>query len=648
MTDTSAQPLWQPDEARKAAANMTRLISRAQDVSGQEIADYDDLWRWSVGDMEGFWSLVWDDLGIRGEKGAQAFQPAEKMPDARFFPDARLNYARNVLSRCDDAPAIIYQAEDTLQRTLSWADLCDLTSRIQQVLTDHGIGKGDRIAAYISNCPEAIALLLAASGLGAVISTASPDFGVQGVLDRFGQLEAKLLIGTDAYVYNGKRIDCRGRVEEIADALGCPVLMQVFDPGLRDELPFPALQDVCAGKTPGQLIFEPLPFDHPLYILFSSGTTGAPKCMVHRAGGNLLQLKKEHVYHCDIKRDDRVFFFTTTGWMMWNWLAAVLASEATVMLYDGSPTARPDILFDFIDRHDVTLFGTSAKFIDAIAKAGLRPRESHDLSSLKAMASTGSALVPEGFDYVFEHIKPDMHFASVSGGTDLCGCFVGANPLGPVHRGELQVPVLGMAMDCFGPEGQPVRGEKGELVCTKPFPSMPLTFLGADGDARYRAAYFEGFDNIWTHGDFVSVSPETGGYTFFGRSDATLNPNGVRIGTSEIYRQVEKLPEIAEAIVVGQDWQNDTRVVLFVRLAEGVLLDEALITRIRSQVREGASPRHVPAKVLEVADIPRTKSGKIVELAVREVIHGRPVKNVEALANPEALELFRGRTELES
>jgi acetoacetyl-CoA synthetase len=576
---------------------------------------------------------------------------AQRMPGARWFPEARLNFAENLLRRRDAAPALIAWAEGRPRREISHAELARDVSRLAQALAAWGVGPGDRVAGFLPNLPEAVVAMLATASLGAIWSSCSPDFGTRGVVDRFGQITPKVLFAADGYGYAGKRFDSLARVAEIRREIAS-LERVVIVPSAEDEpdlarIPGAGLwHDALAAFPARALVFERFPFDHPLYVLFSSGTTGPPKCILHGAGGTLLQHRKEHLLHVDLKPDDRLFYFTTTGWMMWNWLVSGLASDATLVLYDGSPF-HPDagVLFDLAQRERVAVFGTSAKFIDAAAKAGVQPGRTHDLSSLRTVLSTGSPLAPEGFDWVYENLKRDVQLASISGGTDIIACFVGGNPIGPVHRGEIQAPCLGMRVEVFDDQGRSLRGEKGELVCTAPFPSVPLGFWNDPDGRRFRAAYFEKHPGVWSHGDFAELTPR-GGVIIHGRSDAVLNPGGVRIGTAEIYRQVESIPEVLESLAIGQAWQGDTRVVLFVRLREGVTLDEGLAERIRRRIRDNTTPRHVPAKLVQVADIPRTKSGKIVELAVRDVVHGRPVANREALANPEALALFEGLAEL--
>ncbi|WP_420804556.1 acetoacetate--CoA ligase [Agrobacterium albertimagni] len=619
---------------------------------GRSFADYDDFHRWSVEDRAAFWSAVWDYCGVIGDKGDVALSDGDDMLKARFFPEARLNFAENLLAHAGEGDALIFRGENKVADRWSWSRLTATVSRLQQALSAMGIGEGDRVAAMMPNMPETVALMLAVTSLGAIWSSCSPDFGDQGVLDRFGQIEPKLFVACDGYWYSGKRQDVSDKIVAVAAKLDVPVLVVPYAGDTAT-----LIERLADGRSFEQFItdfsvkdieYRRLPFSHPIYILFSSGTTGVPKCIVHSAGGTLLQHLKEHRFHCGLEAGERLFYFTTCGWMMWNWLVSGLACGATLCLYDGSPF-YPDgnVLFDYAATEKFAIFGTSAKYIDAVRKGGLVPKSSHDLSSLRLMTSTGSPLSPEGFSFVYEGIKDDIQLASISGGTDIVSCFVLGNPLKPVWRGEIQGPGLGLAVEVWDDDGKPVRGEKGELICAKAFPSMPVMFWNDPDGAKYRAAYFERFDNTWCHGDFAEWT-EHDGIVIHGRSDATLNPGGVRIGTAEIYNQVEKLDEVVEAICIGQDWDDDVRVVLFVRLAPGLSLTEELDKKIKTQIRTGASPRHVPAKIIQVDDIPRTKSGKIVELAVREVVHGRPVKNKEALANPEALALFADLPQLRS
>ncbi|HZF18298.1 MAG TPA: acetoacetate--CoA ligase [Burkholderiales bacterium] len=650
------KPLWRPSQERIEEANLTRFARQAIRDWKLGINDYPAFYRWTTERPEQFWESVWKFAGVRASaKGTRVLVDGGRMPGARWYPDARLNFAENLLRKRDASTALVFWGEDRVKRRLAHRDLYDQVSRIAQGLRALGVGPGDRVAAYLPNMPEAIAVMLAASSVGAAFSSCSPDFGVRGVLDRFGQIAPKVLFAADGYFYNGKTLDSLGRTVEIA--AGLPGLLRTVvvpyvsaGPDLARVRGAQRFDDFVAAQPGGEIDFEQLPFDHPLYILFSSGTTGVPKCIVHGAGGALLKHLCEQQLHCDLKPGDRLFYFTTLGWMMWNWLASGLASGATLLLYDGSPFVRDgNILFDYADAEGATQLGTSAKFIDAAAKAGVAPAGTHRLERLRTVLSTGSPLAPEGFDYVYRSIKSDVCLSSISGGTDICGCFVLGNPILPVWRGEIQCRALGLKVEVFDESGRSIEGEKGELVCTRPFPSLPLGFWGDPDGAIYRAAYFERFPGVWTHGDWCEITAH-GGMIIYGRSDAVLNPGGVRIGTAEIYRQVEQLDEIVESLVIGQTWPpgeiGDVRVVLFVKLREGLSLDEGLVARIKGRIRENTTPRHVPAKVLQVADIPRTKSNKIVELAVRNVVHGRPVKNVEALANPEALEHFRDRPEL--
>jgi acetoacetyl-CoA synthetase len=645
-------PLWQPSAERAAHANITRFQAFVAERARRKLSTYADLHALSITEPSLFWDSAWDFCGILGDKGDRPFiEQPDRMPGARFFPNGWVNYAENMLVRNDAAEAIIFRGEDRVTRRLTWAELNQEAAAFQRAFLAAGATTGDRVAAIIPNMPEAIAAMLGAAASGIVWSSCSPDFGVAGVLDRFGQIEPRVLIACDGYYYSGKTIPIGDKVKEIASRL----------PSVRQVLIVPYLGTAAevAGQVPRARAWEGgsglgprrphcirLPFNHPLYILFSSGTTGVPKCIVHGHGGILLKHVSEQRLHTDLKSSDKLFYFTTCSWMMWNWLASGLSSGATLLLYDGSPFyPSGNTLFDFADAEGMTVLGTSAKYIDALKKSGLAPRRTHKLEPLRTVCSTGSSLAPEGFEYVYQSIKPNVHLASISGGTDICGCFVLGVPTLPVWAGEIQGPALGLAVDVVDEEGKTVRGRKGELVCRRPFPSMPVMFWNDSDGKKYHKTYFERFPNIWHHGDYAEWTPH-GGMIIHGRSDATLNPGGVRIGTAEIYRQVEELDEVQESIVVGQDWDNDVRVVLFVVLKAGVELDKDLSDRIKARIRQGTTPRHVPAKIIAVKDIPRTKSGKITELAVREVIHGREVSNREALANPEALELYRGLREL--
>ena len=645
------EPLWTPTPEQIETAKITEL-RRAVNAQWQvDLPDSTALWRFSVDEREKFWRTIIDFCDLKaGTWGEKDSVDADKLPGAKWFPDARFNFAENLLKRRDDGEALVFWGEDKVRRRMTFAELYDAVSQLAQALHAEGVEPGDRVAGYLPNIPEAIIAMLAATSLGATWSSCSPDFGLQGVLDRFGQIEPKVLIASDGYFYNGKTHDIREKTADLVSRV--PSIQRVVivhyvwtEPDISSIRDAVELSDFVGNFTPTDIQFKQMPFNHPLYILYSSGTTGQPKCIVHEAGGMLLKHAVEQVAQFSIRPDSRVFWFTTLGWMMWNWLASNLAWGATILLYDGSPF-YPDgnVLWDFAAQEGMTLFGTSAKYIDACNKARLKPIETHDLSALRSIGSTGSTLVPEGFDYVYTSIKSDVHLASMSGGTDIGGCFCGGDETLPVWRGEIQAAILGMSTDVFDDEGNPVIGVKGELVCTKAFPAVPSFLNDVDGE-RIHDAYFARFPNVWTHGDFMERT-EHNGFIIYGRSDATLNPGGVRIGTAEIYRQVEKLDEVLEGIVIGQEWDNDVRVVLFVVLREGLNLDDALTDRIKKQVRANCTPRHVPARVVQVPDIPRTKSGKITELAVRDVVHGRAIKNAEALANPEALANFKDRPEL--
>jgi acetoacetyl-CoA synthetase len=647
-------PLWTPAADRADAAQVWDLIAEANRRHGARAGSYRELHAWSTAHPALFWSLIWDFCGVVGDKGERLMADPDKMPGARFLPDASLNFAENLLRRSDGGDALVFRAEDKLVMRIGWAGLNALVSRMQQGLRAAGIGQGDRVAAMLPNGIEAIAFVLAVTSIGAIWSSCSPDFGERGVLDRFGQVEPRLFVTVDGYWYNGKAIRLLDKLKPIVRQLPSVRSVVIVDylgeaSAVAEALPGAVTLEAFLKPFEAKpLRFERLAFDHPVYILFSSGTTGVPKCIVHGAGGTLLQHLKEHRLQCDLRAGERLFYFTTLGWMMWNWLVSGLASGATLMLYDGSPFApSPAALWDYAQDERINVFGTSAKYIDACSKAGLEPIHTHDLSALRMITSTGSPLAPESFDYVYRAIKSDVHLASISGGTDIVSCFVLGDPTAPVWRGEIQAPGLGMAMDVYSQDGVPLGEGKGELVCTKPFASMPVGFWNDPDGRKYHAAYFERFPGVWHHGDFAEWTSH-GGMIIHGRSDATLNPGGVRIGTAEIYAAVEQIPEVIEAICIGQDWETDVRIVLFVRLKQGATLDEALRDKIRRTIRAGLSPRHVPSRIVAVADIPRTRSGKITELAVREVVHGRPVKNTEALANPEALALYRDLEELRS
>jgi acetoacetyl-CoA synthetase len=648
--------LWRPSSERIANANLTRFMRCVTARTGTPLDDYDATYAWSLEQPAQFWTELARFAGVRADFGeGPVIEHPTQMPGARFFPAARLNFAENLLRFADEHPALIFRNERGTRRALSGRELRAEVARIAAGLAAAGVVAGDRVAGYLPNLPEAAIAMLATASLGAVWSSCSPDFGVHGVLDRFGQIQPKVLFTADGYFYAGKTLDSLGPMAEVLGKL-THIERVVVIPYVAAKPELARLGPAAAraghwaefGARGAPLRFAPQPFNHPLYILYSSGTTGVPKCIVHGAGGTLLQHQKEHLLHTDLARSDCLFYFTTCGWMMWNWLMSALATGARLVLYDGSPFhPDPGVLWRMAAQERITVFGTSAKYLASLEKSGFTPEGAVDLTALRAVLSTGSPLLPEGFDFVYRSVKADLQLASISGGTDIVSCFALGCPVRPVYRGEIQCRGLGMAVDIFDDDGRPVRGERGELVCTAPFPSMPVRFWNDPDGSRYRAAYFERFPGVWHHGDFAAITPHDG-IVIYGRSDAVLNPGGVRIGTAEIYGAVEALPEIVESLAVGQDWEGDVRVVLFVRLKSGMELTEELRQKIRATIRKETTARHVPARIIAVPDIPRTLSGKLTELAVRNVIHGLPVKNVDALANPSSLEHFRNLPELSS
>ena len=620
---------------------MTRFIEQVNQKQGKSIAGYASLYQWSIDEKENFWAEIWDFCAVIGDPGNRVLIDGDQIEKARWFPDARLNFAENLLRKKNGDIAIYFRAEDQVEYSLTYRELYEQVASLADWLKGKGLQPGDRVAAYLPNMPEAVVAMLAATSLGAVWTSTSPDFGEASVIDRFGQTEPRFLFTADGYFYNGKKINLADRVAKICAALASvEQVIQVNLAGFGNNIGAVDWADTIS-KQVGKIDFVARKFNDPLYILYSSGTTGKPKCITHGIGGSLIQHLKEQVLHCDLHPGDRVFFFTTLGWMMWNWLVSALAGKVTLVLYDGSPFYPDDqVLWRYAEDIGFTLFGTSARYIDTMKKKNLAPMKQFDLSQLRTVCSTGSVLAPESFDYIYQNIKQDICLASITGGTDIASCFALGCPLLPVYRGEIQCRGLGMAVDVFDDDGHSIRNQKGELVCTQTFPSQPIYFWADENGEKYHHAYFTRFDNIWHHGDYVSLTQHEG-IVIYGRSDATLNPGGVRIGTAEIYRHVEQLDEIIESIVIGQDWEDDVRVVLFVVLQDGITLDQDLIDRIRQTVRDKCTPRHMPTRVLQVSEIPRTKSGKIVELAVREVVHNRPVKNIHSLANPDALELYR-------
>jgi acetoacetyl-CoA synthetase len=664
LAESAEPPLWTPGPDRIGSANLTafiRHIQRHKPEGADAVGDFSSLYRWSVERPDAFWPEVWRFCGVIAEErpgrepwdqvvfGLDRMAPPDRELGPQWFSGARLNFAENLLRHADDRAALVFWNERGRQREISYRELNEQVRSVAAALAAEGVVAGDRVAGFMPNLPETVIAMLGAASLGAMWSSCSPDFGANGVLDRFGQIQPKVLFCADGYRYAGKDINSLTRVREVRERIP-EIRRVVVVPYLCERPDIGGIADAVTWEewTFRRTVDPSFPrfsFDHPLYIMYSSGTTGLPKCMVHGAGGTLLQHLKELVLHTDLRRDDRIFYFTTCGWMMWNWLVSSLAVGATVVLYDGAPLFPARILWDMAEREKITVFGTSAKYLALMEKEGLEPGRTHGLGALRAILSTGSPLAAHSYDYVYRSIKRDLHLASISGGTDVISCFALGNPIGPVWRGELQTRGLGMSVDVFDPEGRPVREAEGELVCTRPFPSMPVGFWNDPQGTKYQAAYFSQYPGVWRHGDWARLTRHDG-MVILGRSDATLNPGGVRIGTAEIYRQVEQLPEVIESLVVGQEWEGDVRIVLFVRLREGASLTEDLVSQIKGRIREYASPHHVPRRIIPVADLPRTISGKITELAVRDVIHGRSVANVDALANPGALDQFRNLPEL--
>jgi len=642
--------VYVPSAERAQATNLARFMRHVSDLTGRDLSTYPRLWQWSCEAAEEFWPAVWNFCDIKASRQWDCvLEQPEQMPGARWFSGSQLNFAENLLQHRGTQPAIISRDETGERHVVSRDELWLHVASIAAGLQKAGVTEGDRVVAYMPNIPETIVIMLAATSLGATFSSCSPDFGVNGVLDRFGQIAPTVLFAVDGYRYGGKHISLLDRLRNILPAL--PEVEQVVIVPFLDQQPdtdgIPCAKLLADFQVASDDIeFKQLPFDHPLYIMYSSGTTGTPKCIVHGAGGTLLQHVKELVLHTDIREHDRVFYFTTCGWMMWNWLVSTLATGATVVLYDGSPFyPDPEVLWRMAEEEELTVFGTSAKYLSALEKSGAKPVDRYKLNTLRCVLSTGSPLASESYDYVYQNIKGDLQLSSISGGTDIISCFALGNPMLPVYREELQCRGLGMSVDIYNDAGSPVRGEKGELVCTRPFPSMPLGFWNDADGRRYHDAYFNRFATTWCHGDYAMLS-EHDGIIIYGRSDTVLNPGGVRIGTAEIYRQVERLDEVLESIAVGQQWHNDQRVVLFVKLRDGIRLTDTLRERICETIRSNTTPRHVPAKIIAVPDIPKTISGKIVELAVQNAVHGRPVKNTDAMANPEALDHYRDLPEL--
>ncbi len=644
--------LWSPSRERQMNSILADFMKSIGVGYSKHLLDYDELWQFSVQNNEKFWDETWKYCGIVGDKGHIVLEPSDHLKNTRFFPDSYLNYAENLLIQTGSSPAIIFHGENGIVREISWDSLRNMVAKVRNTLVEEGIGEGDVVGGIVTNSPEAVITMLAVASLGAVWSSCSPDFGVNGILDRFEQIEPKIIFGVEGYFYNGKWFETGNKCRQVAGKIASTerVILIPYDgvsfvdsKNLEENT---AWNKILASQGSSKISFNRVNFNSPLFIMFSSGTTGKPKCIVHSVGGTLLQHRKEHCFQCDIRANDRMLFFTTCGWMMWNWLVSSLACKATIVLYDGSPM-HPTVerMGDIIEESKLTQFGASAKYFDGCLKANYNPSRKNDFNSLRSVFSTGSPLSGDAFDYVYSHWKSDVCLASIAGGTDIIGCFVGGSPISPVYRGQCQKRLLGMDVRVFDENGNALNNSPGELVCTSPHPTIPLYFMNDKEGRKFEEAYFTKFEGVWHHGDWVELTKE-GGMIFHGRSDATLNPSGVRIGTSEIYRPVEQIPEIIEALVVARDIDSDVELVLFVRLQNDISLTDDLVRKIKGQIRTNASPRHVPKKVIQVSDLPRTRSGKLVEIAVRDIIHGNEVKNMEAIANPEALLQFKNMKEL--